>query len=624
MKGTSARFNGKHGLGPKSGRGFIRREALAASSGLAVVLAAVGGVAFAALPPVPQPVGNPSTEQKRILGKILFFDEQLSATNTMACATCHVIGRAGSDPRQATNPGPDNLLNTPDDRRASPGVIRSDINMNYLPDSVFDLQPQVTPRTANSPINAAYAPELFWDGRASGTFKDPVSGQVVLASGAALESQSVNPPMSTSEMAHDGIDWAAITAKLEHVRPLDLATNHPGDIAARMASSPSYADLFTDAFGDSQITAARIGMAIAVYERTLIADDTPWDRTQNGQPNGLTPQQNQGWQAFQASQCIVCHAAPLFTGNGFRNVGLRPPAEDRGRADVSGNNADRGKFKVPGLRNVGLKQSFMHNGQIASIDDVIRFYARAPGAAPQFPENQDPVMQQVNVPPQVAPALAEFLRNGLLDTRVRDQVFPFDRPTLASERQQNRTTIVANTGTGGSGGFVPRIIADMPPMLGTADWRVGIDLARGGATAQLVYSTSAPANGKITPTAVIGTVTASSGGSGDGFGTFHWELSPTKFFNGQVIFLQWIVTDTGAAGGQAWSQVARVPLFCGSGGCPGPCAADFDGSGFLDFDDYSAFVGAFEAGSDSADFDKSGFVDFDDFIFFVQAYETGC
>ncbi len=614
-----ARLPAPSGLGSCSDN---RARRLHAAVRAAVVLG-LAGSALGALPPVPHPAENPPTEEKRVLGKILFYDEQLSATNTMACATCHITGRGGTDPRQGGNPGPDGIPGNGDDKRASPGVFRSDAVMNYLRDEVFGFQPQVTDRTANSPINAAYAPQLFWDGRASGQFKDPLTGEVVIASGGALESQSVNPPVSGSEMAHDNTDWTQISQKLSHVHPMDLATNYTSDIAAVLSDSPGYPELFRRAFGDTAITPARIAMAIATFERTLIADQTPWDRFIAGDTNALTRGQRDGWQAFQASNCNQCHVPPLFTGNGFRNVGLRPPAEDRGLAEITGNNNDRGKFKVAGLRNTGLKTSFMHTGQLPSLTEVIRFYAKAPGAAPQFPENQDPLMGQVNVPPQVAPALEDFLRNGLLDVRVRDQTFPFDRPTLASERPNNRSTNV-NGGVAGTGGFIPGLLADMPPMLGTADFRVGITRATGGALARLAYSTSAPVNGRITPTEFVGEITTSTGNAGTGFGTFHWELSPTKFNSGQVIYLQWFVTDAGAAGGIALSQVTRVPLFCGSWGCPGACPTDLDTSGFVDSDDFDLFISSFELGDAAADFDKSGFVDTDDFDAFVRAFEAGC
>ena len=72
-------------------------------------LASSAGVARAQLPPVPVPSENPITEEKRVLGKILFWEEQLSSTNTMACGTCHITGSASSDPRQGAHPGPDGV-----------------------------------------------------------------------------------------------------------------------------------------------------------------------------------------------------------------------------------------------------------------------------------------------------------------------------------------------------------------------------------------------------------------------------------------------------------------------------------------------------------------------------------
>jgi cytochrome c peroxidase len=577
-------------------------------------------VAMGDLPPVPVPPENPITEPKRILGKILFFEEQLSSTNTMACATCHVSGRAGTDPRTAGHPGPDGIPQNGDDKLASAGIIRSNAVLDLLRDATFGTRPQVTDRTANSMINAAYAPQLFWDGRASGQFRDPQTGQVLIPTGGALESQAAAPPANSIEMAHDGINWTDITTKLVHARPLELATSFTADISTALADAPDYPELFRRAFGDDSITASRIAMAIATYERTLISDQSPWDSFMAGNPNAMTQQQRNGWQAFQTSRCDLCHIPPLFTGNGFRNIGLRPPAEDRGLANVTGNNNDRGKFKVPGLRNVGLKASYMHTGRLPDLREVLRFYA---GALQQFPDNQDPIMGQVNVPPPAAVVIEEFLRNGLLDPRVRDQTFPFDKPTLASERPQHRTTNLGG-GVPGTGGQAPRLIADHPPMLGTRDFRVGIDLARVSTRARLAYSTTPPSGGSITPTAFVGEITTSTGPVGTGMGTFHWELSPSLFTSGQIIYLQWFIDDPIAASGEARSEVARVPIFCGAWGCPESCPSDIDGSGFVDSEDFRAFVARFEAGTQDADFDLSGFVDLDDFDAFVRAFENGC
>jgi cytochrome c peroxidase len=83
-------------------------------------------------------------------------------------------------------------------------------------------------------------------------------------------------------MASDGRTWADVTNKLAVVTPLARAANIPADMVAALIQSPSYPELFADAFGDTDITPNRIGMAIATYERTLVPDDTPWDRFMAG------------------------------------------------------------------------------------------------------------------------------------------------------------------------------------------------------------------------------------------------------------------------------------------------------------------------------------------------------
>jgi len=126
---------------------------------IAAVLASTGASVLA-LPAVPVPPENPMTEPKRVLGKILFWDEQLSPSLNMSCGTCHQPGIGGSDPRLAVNPGPDNLVSTPDDRVTSFGVIRSDASNEYIIDPVFGLNRQATPRSANStnPSGTARSP----------------------------------------------------------------------------------------------------------------------------------------------------------------------------------------------------------------------------------------------------------------------------------------------------------------------------------------------------------------------------------------------------------------------------------------------------------------------------------
>ena len=108
--------------------------------------AAATAGAGAGLPPVPVPPENPITEEKRVLGKILFWDEQLSSDDSLACGSCHRPAAGGGDPRAGTHPG--RLPGTIDNVAGSPGIRRLDAAGRPQPDPVFGDGPQVTPRTA--------------------------------------------------------------------------------------------------------------------------------------------------------------------------------------------------------------------------------------------------------------------------------------------------------------------------------------------------------------------------------------------------------------------------------------------------------------------------------------------
>ena len=147
------------------------------------------------LNPPAQPAGNTVTAAKAFLGKTLFWDEQLSSTQTVACGTCHFASNGGSDARaivgnpRSTNPGADGTFGTADDVFASPGVISNNGDGTYSLSPTYGFHEQVTGRKSRSYIDAGFSNSLFWDGRATSTFSDPIGGAVVLANGAALESQ---------------------------------------------------------------------------------------------------------------------------------------------------------------------------------------------------------------------------------------------------------------------------------------------------------------------------------------------------------------------------------------------------------------------------------------------------
>ena len=385
----------------------------------------------AALPPVPVPAENPITEPKRVLGKILFWDEQLSADDSVACGTCHRPAYGGADPRAGRYPGVDK--GTIDDVRGSPGIVSLDSAGRRVAHPVFGAEPQVTARVAPSYFGALWADELFWDGRAGSVLNDPLTGATAIAHGGALENAALTALANAVEMAEPGRTWDELAAKLARVEPLALATRLPMDVAAALAAQRRYPALFAAAFGDAAITPVRIAFALASYERTLVSDATAWDRYEAGDTNALGARALYGWRAFQDFHCNACHTPPLFTSNEFFQIGVRRAEFDRGRENVTHDPEDAGEMKVPSLRNAALKPRFMHTGELATLGAAIAFYVTAP-ALPERDGIPGFGLYTFNMSRIDESDLREFLDQGLVDARVRNETFPFDRPLLRSER----------------------------------------------------------------------------------------------------------------------------------------------------------------------------------------------
>lgn len=413
--------------------GFVaRRLVLTLPAGALLPGTLLFGLARADLPPVPVPAANPITEEKRVLGKVLFWDEQLSSNDTVACGTCHRPEFGGADPRVGRNPGTDK--GTIDDVLGSPGIVSLDARGNPLRNPVFGLKPQVTKRVAPSIFGALWAPRVFWDGRAGPEFKDPLTHKVLIRAGGALESQVVATLMNDGEMAKRGRTWNDVTTKLARVAPLGLATDWPADVSAVLKSRSTYPALFAATFGDPAITPARIAFAIAAYERTLVSDQTPWDRYEAGDPKALSERALYGWRAVQAYHCVACHTPPLFTNNEFFEIGVRRAMYDVGREAVTHDPQDAGDMKVPSLRNAALLPRFMHTGQYGNLGAAIGFYVNTP-ALPERDAIPGEGLYTFNMSRVDEADIRAFIEQGLTDPRVRDRQFPFDRPTLRSERQ---------------------------------------------------------------------------------------------------------------------------------------------------------------------------------------------
>lgn len=516
------------------------------------------------LNPPPAPAGNPVTATKAYLGKTLFWDEQLSSTRTVACGTCHFASKGGSDARaivgntRSQNPGADGTFGTADDVFASPGVITNQSDGTYSWSATYGFREQVTGRKSRSYIDAGYSNSLFWDGRATQVFTDPIGGGVVLANGAALESQVLGPPVSSAEMGHAGRNWVDVAARTANSRPLALSPSIPAGLS-EWINGRSYGELFEEAFGSSEVTPARIAMAIATFERTLYSDRTPFDQSV-AQIAPLTAAEIRGQGVFNQSRCNVCHAGPVFSDNQFHNIGVRPQTEDTGRFQVTGDANNMGEFRTPSLRNVALRGPYMHNGHFATLAEVVEFYNR--GGDFDAPNINHNLIRPLNLSaPQKADLIA-FLSRPLLDPRVVAGTAPFDRPTLYAE--SNRVPQITGNGTSGAGGNIPQVTAIEPPLLGNPSFAVGVSNALGGASAVLVIDSNDPGTGPTIPaTGSLArlSVQLQGSGAGQGFGSVSLLVPGNPALIGSTFFGRWFVRDANAPNGLAVSPAFKFTIF---------------------------------------------------------------
>jgi cytochrome c peroxidase len=270
---------------------------VASSSGAAAVAGRDGGLtssvaaraAYRRPASTPFPEDNPYSESKARLGQILFFDPRLSGSNWISCATCHNPGFAWGD-----------------------GLPRGiGHGMNPLG------------RRTPTALNLAWAPALFWDGRAE-----------------TLEEQALGPMSAAAEM------------------------NQPiPELERELNAIPGYRPLFQAAFGDARVSGKRVAQAIATFERTLVSRESPFDR----------------WVGFALfdgrAMCSKCHGGWRFTDDSFHDIGVA--SDDRGRgAILTDLDSMQFAFKTPTLRNVAARAPYMHDGSEATLEEVVELYNR--------------------------------------------------------------------------------------------------------------------------------------------------------------------------------------------------------------------------------------------------------
>jgi cytochrome c peroxidase len=182
--------------------------------------------------------------------------------------------------------------------------------------------------------NLAWSSPVFWDGRAR-----------------SLEEQVAGPIESPDEMA----------------QPL-------ASVVTRLAADPAMVRAFAAAFPETpHVDAKNLAKAIATYERTFISPGTRFDRWIAGDEQALSKNEVAGFRLFTGkAQCVKCHSGFAFTDYAFHDIGL--PDDDRGRGAVLRLEAAEHAFKTPGLREIGRSAPYMHDGSLATLQEVLRHY----------------------------------------------------------------------------------------------------------------------------------------------------------------------------------------------------------------------------------------------------------
>ncbi len=147
------------------------------------------------------------------------------------------------------------------------------------------------------------------------------------------------------------------------------------ELVRRLRALPRYTAAFAKAFGDKHITRRRIELAIATYERTIVAGEAPFDRWIIGDENAISPEAKRGFALFNGkAHCSSCHSGPSFTDGSFQDIGSAT-GDDIGRGRLFPTSEKlQYAFKTPTLRDVAERGPYMHDGSVATLEGVIELY----------------------------------------------------------------------------------------------------------------------------------------------------------------------------------------------------------------------------------------------------------
>ena len=370
----------------------------------------VGAVkhSVSALPSTQQAPGyNPTTPAKVALGRLLFWDPLLSGPQDVACATCHHPQNAYAEDRDlslgVTGIGLGRF------RRQAPGssipiVKRNSPTVLNIAFSGSDESGRYDPATA----------PMFWDMRVK-----------------SLESQALEPLKAREEMRGD-------------TYPAEEAVEK---VVAKLQANAEYRGLFAGAFGSEQpVNAENLGRAIAAFMRSLLANNSPFDRYMRGDRSAMTEKQVRGMQRFEEIGCIRCHNGPMFSDYKLHVMGVPDnpalPASDGGaqkppcpaspqepRTAASRAACDSYAFRTASLRNLEFTFPYGHNGTFRTLSAVVGFYESTIAGSSRNAnvryEELDPRLRELKNVDEEDADLIEFLyalSDGSFDRTIPERV----------------------------------------------------------------------------------------------------------------------------------------------------------------------------------------------------------
>jgi len=162
--------------------------------------------------------------------------------------------------------------------------------------------------------------------------------------------------------------------------PMDTPTEMHTDFKSTLSflnNNVGYSSAFSNSYPNEGINRKTISKAIASFERTIVSNNSPFDKWIRGDKQAMSKQQISGFKLFldpNKGNCEVCHSAPNFVDDGFHNIGLK--GQDLGRYPHKKISVLKGAFKTPTLRDISLSAPYFHDGSALNLLEVVEHYVK--------------------------------------------------------------------------------------------------------------------------------------------------------------------------------------------------------------------------------------------------------